>query len=74
MVKYSKAIAVTAQEMVSQFILLHARYFVMDCHGDKCGLGVVAVFGIYVLGRVFDKPEQWCDRSVDLSELTTQEC
>lgn len=68
MVKYSKAIAVTAQEMVSQFILLHARYFVMDCHGNKRGEGAVAV-----LGREFDKSEQRFDSSVEFSELTTQD-
>lgn len=51
MVKYSKAIAVTAQEMVSQLILLHARYFVMDCHDNKCWEGVVAVFGNMCLGE-----------------------
>lgn len=55
MVKYSKAIAVTAQEMVSQLILLHARYFVMDCRGNKRWEVVVA---LCVLGRVFGKSAQ----------------
>lgn len=68
MVKYSKAIAVTAQEMVSQFILLHARYFVMDCHGNKRWEGAMAVFG-----REFDESEQRFDSSVEFTELTTQD-
>lgn len=51
MVKYSKAIAVTAQEMVSQLILWHARYFVMNCHGNKCWEGVLAVFGNVYVGE-----------------------
>lgn len=37
--------------MVSQLILLHARYFVMDCRGNKRREVVVALFGNVYLGE-----------------------